>query len=85
VNHIAHVEVDVVAGVGATVISTGFASSATGGRVVSTTFGGGELVLGRLAADSVGELVECDWASDGVEFEPVDCVCASLVRLVRLV
>jgi hypothetical protein len=60
VNHIAHVEVEVVTIVGATVISAGFASSATGGKIGSVPFGGGELVLGRLAADSVGELVECD-------------------------
>lgn len=59
-NHIAHDEVEVVAFVGATVISTWFASSATGGRIGSTALGGGELVLGRLAVDKVGELVDCD-------------------------
>lgn len=59
-NRIAHVEVDVVAMVGATDTSDGLASSATGGRIASTALGGGELVFGRLAVDNVGELVDCE-------------------------
>jgi len=85
VNHSAHVEVEVVVIVGATDTSDGLASSATGGRIGSTALGGGELVFGRLAVDNVGELVDCDWANGGVAFEPVDCVCASLVFRLRLV
>lgn len=59
-NHVAHVEVEVAVTVGATDTSAGFASSATGARTGSTALGGGELVFGRLAADRVGELVDCD-------------------------
>ena len=47
-----------VAIVGATDTSAGFASSATGGRIGSAVLGGGELLFGRLAADNVGELVD---------------------------
>lgn len=83
-NHVADVEVEVVAIVGATDTSDGFSSSATGGRIVSTALGGGEFVLGRLAVDNVGELVDCEFRG-GVAFEPVDCVCASLVFRLRLV
>lgn len=84
VNHVADVEVEVVAIVGATDTSDGFASSATGGRIASTALGGGEFVLVRLAVDNVGELVDCEFRG-GVAFEPVDCVCASLVFRLRLV
>lgn len=73
-NHVAHIEVEVAAIVGATDTSVGFGSSATGARTGSTALGGGEFVFGRLAADSVGELVDCDVVSGGVAFEPVDCV-----------
>ena len=83
-NHVAHVEVEVVAIVGATGTSDGFVSSTTGGRIASTALGGGEFVFGRLAVDSVGELVDCEF-SGGVAFEPVDCVCANLVFRLRLV
>lgn len=84
-NHVAHVEVEVAVMVGATDTSAGFVSSATGARTGSTALGGGELVLGRLAVDRVGELVDCDGASGGVAFVPVDCVCANLVLRLRLV
>lgn len=60
-------------------ISLGFASSATGAS--STAFGGGDVVFGRLAVESVGELVDWELARGGVEFEPVECVCASFARL----
>ena len=59
-NRTAHVEDDVAAIVGAVDTSAGFASSATGGRIGSTVLGGGELLLGRLVVDNVGELVDWD-------------------------
>jgi hypothetical protein len=49
-------------------------SSLRGGSAGSTLFRGGELLPGKLAVDSVGELVDCDVASGGVEFEPVEYV-----------
>lgn len=84
-NHVAHVEVEAAATVGATGTSAGFGSSATGARAGSTALGGGEFVFGRLAVDNVGELVDCDVVRGGVAFEPVDCVCANFVFRLRLV
>lgn len=84
---IAHVDADVVAIVGGAIDTSvaGFVSSATGGRIASAVLGGGELLFGRLAADNVGELVDWDWANGTELDDPVDCVCANLVRLFRLV
>jgi hypothetical protein len=81
VNRVAHVEVEAVAAIASAVGSIRVCSSARGGSVGSTLFLGGEFVFGKLAVDSVGELVECDCASDGVELEPVEWVCASFARL----
>ena len=50
--------------------SVGFASSFTVGSAGEAALGGGEPVFGKLAMESVGELVDC--ANGGVEFEPVD-------------
>lgn len=71
-------EVDAVKA--AAFVSIDGASSTTGGRAGSATLDGGEFVLGRLATESVGELVPCV-ATGGVEADPVECVCASLARL----
>jgi hypothetical protein len=49
-------------------------SSSTASSDGSTLLRGGELVLGRLAVESVGELVDCDCASGGVDAEPVEWV-----------
>lgn len=76
--HVAHVEEEVA--IVAASAKAVFASSATVERPGEDAFGGGE-PLGRLAIDSVGELVDCDCASEGVEFVPVECVCASFARL----
>jgi len=82
VTHVAHVEVEVEATGATTVVgSVGFDSSVRGGNEGSALFRGGEFVFGKLAIDSVGELVDCDCASDGVEFEPVEWVWASFARL----
>jgi hypothetical protein len=61
-----------------------FGSSATGARATgSDFFAGGEVWLGKLVVDNVGELVGCDWARGGVAPVPEDCVCASFaLRLV---
>jgi len=77
---VAQVGVELDAGKAAVVVSIDFASSATGGRVDSVPFEGGELVFGRLATESVGELIACA-ATGGVEMDPLECVCASLARL----
>lgn len=71
INHVAHVEVEVETATAGANASRGFSSSSTGGRADSTGLSGGELVLGRLATESVGELVDCEFASGGV---PVECV-----------
>jgi hypothetical protein len=60
--------------VGATVVATtvciGCESSVTTGNDSSAVLLGGEAVVGRLAVDRVGELVDCD-ASGGVPVELV--------------
>jgi hypothetical protein len=72
VTHVAHIEVEstVAAAAGSAVLG----SSVRGGRTGSTLLRGGEFMPGRLAIDNVGELVDCDCASGGVEFDPVECV-----------
>lgn len=74
VTHVAHVEVEVEVTAVAAMGSVGLGSSVRGGSAGSTLFRGGEFVFGRLAVDSVGELVDCDCPNGGVEFEPVECV-----------
>jgi hypothetical protein len=74
VTHVAHVEVEVETSIVIAVASLGLVSSVRGGSAGSTLLRGGEFVFGRLAADSVGELVDCDCASGGVEVEPIGCV-----------
>jgi hypothetical protein len=54
------------------VASVGLISSVRGGSAGSTLLRGGEFVFGRLAVDSVGELVDCDSARGGVDVEPVE-------------
>lgn len=71
-NRVAHVEVEVVAVIASAADSNGVCSSARGGSVGSALFLGGEFVFGKLAIDNVGELVDCDCASVGVELEPVE-------------
>ena len=77
---ISHVEVEVVAGGRPAAFeestSTGLESSITDGKVGSALCRGGEL-LGKLAVERVGELVDCDCASGGV---PVEWDCASFAR-----
>jgi hypothetical protein len=79
VTQTAHVAVEstVTIAVGSTVLG----SSVRGGKAGSTLLRGGEFIPGRLATDNVGELVDCDCAREGVEFDPVECVCASFARL----
>jgi hypothetical protein len=72
VTRVAHVEVEVETAVVTVVASVGLISSVRGGSAGSTLLRGGELVFGRLAVDSVGELVDCDNARGGVEVEPVE-------------
>jgi hypothetical protein len=72
VTRVAHVEVEVETAVVTVVVSGGLISSVRGGSAGSTLLRGGELVFGRLAVDSVGELVDCDSARGGVEVEPVE-------------
>lgn len=74
VTRVAHVEVEVDVGIAAVVSSTGLTSSTTGGKAGSTALGGGEFVFGRLAIESVGELVNCEAPNGGVEADPVDTV-----------
>lgn len=74
VTRVAHVEGEVEATVATGVGSGGLISSVRGGNAGSTLFRGGELLPGRLAVDNVGELVDCEAASGGVQFEPVECV-----------
>lgn len=57
--------------------SRGCGSSVTMGKD-SALLPEGEAMFGRLAADSVGELVDCELASGGV---PVEVVCASFALL----
>jgi hypothetical protein len=71
VTRVAHVEVEVGAAVWIAVGPAGLDSSVRGESAGSTLFRGGEFVFGRLAIDNVGELVDCDCASGGVE---VECV-----------
>lgn len=51
--------------------STAVNSSLRAGSVGSALLRGGEFAPGRLATDRVGELVDCDCPSGGVEFGPV--------------
>jgi hypothetical protein len=81
VTHVAHVEVEVEATVVTAIGSVGLDSSVRGGNAGSTLLRGGEFMLGKLAVESVGELVDCDGARGGVEFEPVVCVWANFARL----
>jgi hypothetical protein len=70
---VTHVEL-VVTIVAATAVSIGLGSSSTAGSAGSMLLRGGELVLGRLAVERVGELIGCDCPSGGVELEPVEWV-----------
>lgn len=65
---VSHVEVGVA--VVAVTVCRGWASSVTIGNDSSAVLLGGEAVVGRLAVDRVGELVDCD-ASGGVPVELV--------------
>ena len=49
-----------------------FASSLTIGSAGEAPLGGGVPLLGKLAVESVGELVACECANGGVEFELVE-------------
>jgi hypothetical protein len=74
VTHVAHVEVEIESVVATAIGSAELGSSARGGSAGSTLLRGGEFIFERLATDNVGELVDCDCASGGVQFDPVECV-----------